>query len=388
MRIRFHRMLSTLCISLFLLSVSGVYAVWQYFDPIEPPPPAGINIQLNEFNYDPGEILYISDIEYATSSNLPTQLDYKKTLPTYVTVKGEVSRSNSSVTYKVTVFNNTDVTYWYVGQRLTDYGTNNLISSGAVKITTKEKTSDTSNTFNSADWVPARTKRDFYITYTFNSGSVGNIDLFVNYYFSIRIDGVEDEFLRVLNDNQTQDGLYYYLADAFNENYAESKSKQINSVSEQEVFDNLFGGNLTIDVDGVETPVTVLVERTNVDGKSNTGDKYTGNGAPSGCEYTVYITTDTLVAGQRATVYAITYSCGTDGVWYKVGQLYEGTAYVTNTSDGPMIKVNGDIKENDPISKPYNNETWVASKETYVIYQDGGNKKTLSSLCCFKETKT
>ena len=370
MRLVSRKFASVLFACLTFLSVSGVFAFWQYFDPIEPMF-SGVSVNLNEFNYDPGEILYISDIELVSSSNLSSQLSYGKSLPTYVSVKGNLGRAGGKVTYKVTVFNNTDVTYWYVGQKLPEYGTNALISSNKVVIQTKEKTTDSTNTFNSADWIPARTERDFYVTYNFDGVSSGAIDLYVNYYFSIRMDAVEDEFLKILNDKETING-YDYLTSVFDDNYAKTGSKQINNVGEDAVFDRLFGDGLTIDVDGVQTPVTVVIERTNVDGKS-TGDTYSVNNSLSGCEYTVYVTADSLVSGQRATVYAISYSCGADGVWYKIGQLYEGTAYVANTEDGAMIQVNGDIAEDK--LQDNQNKTWVASPEQYVVYDSGTGQK-------------
>lgn len=353
MRISLQKLLSAFLACLFVITMSGVFAVWTFYAPIEPQS-LGVGVQLNEFNYDPGEILYISDISRHSSTNFSTQLNYSKSLPTFVTVKGGVERGGSTVTYKVTVFNNTDVTYWYVGQKLPDYGDNELISANIVSVVTKENPNDSSNTFNSNDWVPARTKRDFYVTYTFGMASIGAIDLMVNFYFSIRIDGVEDEFLKILNDKETTNG-YYYLADVFNDQYAEDGSLVIDNVAEEKVFDRLFGGDLTIDVNGVPTPVTVVVQRKDMDGKA-TGDDYTGNG-PQNCEYTVYVTTDTLTAGQPATVYAISYSCGADGVWYKLGQLYEGTASVVSTPSGPMVSV----------------DSWQANRATYTVYDGPQN---------------
>lgn len=319
-----------------LASFFGVYASWVFCLPMDESDQV-VGVTMGEFSYDPGEILYISAVEQYASDGFSEPLQYSHSLPTNLRTRGTVQSRGSSVTYKVTVFNNTDTTYWYIGQKHSGHGTNGLITEGGITVRTKEKPSDTTGTFNSYDWVPARTKRDFYVTYTFSSAAaVTAVDLLVNFYFSIRIDGVQDEFLRILNDKETANG-YYYLSDAFNDVYAENGKNVVDSINNPEVFENLFGGDLMIDVDGKQVPVTVSVQRKNVDGTSN-GDSYSGGG-PTGCEYTVYVTTDPLESGGTATVYAISYSCGSDGVWYQIGQLYEGTAPMINSNGGPIMNV-------------------------------------------------
>lgn len=348
------RIVKTLCgLTAFcmLLTVSGVYAAWRYFNPpkaVEQDFPLGVG----DFTYEAGQILHIRNAEEYASNNLTSELNYEYSLPTSLKVWGEVARSNSSVTYKVTVFNNTDLTYWYIGQKIPSYGTNALLSSNDITVLTKDHALDDINTFNSYDWIPARTERDFYVTYTFaTNASVGDIELFIDFYFAIRLDGVQDEFLAILNDKETANG-YNYLSGVFNQGYSQNGSNVIDSVTHADVFENLFGGNLTIDVDGVETPVTVSIQRKNVDGTSD-GDDYPGANAPKGCEYTVYVTTDTLTAGGKPTVYAITYSCGEDGVWYQIGELYEGVTNVTNTALGAVMSV----------------DSWIAKPNTYKVYE-------------------
>ena len=332
-----------------LATFAGVHASWLFCLPMDEVDD-DVSVGMGEFSYDPGEILHISAVEQYSESGFSSSLSYSRILPTNLKVSGAVSRQGSSVTYKVTVFNNTDTTYWYIGQQHPSHGTNSLITEGGISVVTKDKPGDTYNTFNSYDWVPARTKRDFYVTYTFSSpAAVRNVDLLVTFYFSIRIDGVQDEFLRVLNDKTTANG-YYYLAGEFDNIYAKSGKNVLDSVNNPEVFENLFGGNLTIDVDGVQVPVTISVQRKNVDGTSD-GDSYAGNG-PKGCEYTVYVTTDALTSGGKAATYAISYSCGPDGVWYQIGQLYEGTTHVISSAGGPTLDV----------------DRWLADANTLKIY--------------------
>ena len=112
-------------------------------------------------------------------------------------------------------------------------------------------------------------------------------------------------------------------------------------------------------MDGVPTPVTVLVERKDVDNRT-TGDAYSPSG-PSGCEYTVYITVDPLDSPTgKAMVYAISYSCKSDGTWYQIGQLYEGTA---------------NIEDYDPSNGTYEGgfdvDNWIATPNIYEVDTNG-----------------
>ena len=296
----------------------------------------------------PFEGIYISDIQIAYTSGSISIGSYDKIHPT--TVSTVINSSNrGSVTFKITVHNNTNITYWYLGQRIDREVGNNIQigSSGGVTVTTKDHSSDSSQTFNTDDWVPPQTYRDFYVTYSFGSSATSKTTNLINFHFGMKMDAVHDKFLAVLNDNITNFG-YDYLADAFNDNYADNRSAVIDNVGEYKyVFDQLFGPNMTINVDGVETPVTVMVVRENVDGKT-TGDAFSPSGA-SGCEYTVYITVDPLnSASGKAEVYAVSYTKTSSGQWIQLGQLYKGEAN----------RVSGGVFD------PYN---WLATKNTYYM---------------------
>ena len=270
--------------------------------------------------------VYIKHVEVYSRSNVTvSENDY--ILPTNHTTTATPSRSGASVTYKITVHNNTDLTYWYIGPLLSPtYGTNNLIGvSNGIAVTTKDHPSDTSATFNSEDWIPPQTERDFYVTYTYNASAQTVASTMINFHFDVRIDAVHDEFLAVLN-NLIKEDSYETLTDAFDEEYAKNGAVTISSKTHAELFEQLFQ-TLTVNIDGTEKEATVVIRRENVDGKS-TGDAYSG-GTPAGCEYTLYITVESLTPGTRPTVYAISYSEGGTAMgegWYQVGELYEGTA--------------------------------------------------------------
>ncbi|MBQ3064442.1 MAG: hypothetical protein IJC99_06560 [Clostridia bacterium] len=262
-----------------------------------------------------------------------------------------------SVTYRVTVHNNTDVSYWYLGigaER--DYGANNLIDQNdGIFITTKDHLEDTSATFDKNDWIPPQTYRTFYVTYRFGARARGTAcDNMVNFRFGLHMDSVQDEFLRLLNDKTSANG-YQYIAESFDDKYAENGSTVIGNIGDDTaIFDAMFGPDMKINVGGVEKSVTVMIERKNVDSNVSSGDAYAGGG-PAGCEYTIYLTTDSL--GEDAvTVYAVSYTCDANGVWRQIGELYEGTCETDTYEDSGKAAMN--------IS------TWDATPKIYQVTND------------------
>lgn len=291
--------------------------------------------------------VYIQELEMIDASNATVE-DFSYVLPTTHLAEVTPHRTGASVTYRVRVFNNTDLTYWYIDQHLTDaYGQNGLVgASDGITVTTKDHQSDTDTTFNDGDWIPPQTERDFYVTYTFGANAKTACNTMIQFHFDIKVDAVHDEFLAILNDTHGTDS-YTYLADVFNKEYAKDQSVSISSATHPEVFKKLFG-DLTVIMNGGEKTASVVIRRENIDKDATSGDSYSGGG-PSGCEYTLYITVESPVAGQSPTVYAIAYSEGNSGIgdnWYQVGELYEGTAPIL--ADGSIDYTN-----------------WVAATKTY-----------------------
>lgn len=305
--------------------------------------------------------IYITNVEVYNTAYINTSLStYEYFLPTNLKSNVTASRENAYITYAITVYNNSNVTYWYLGiDKSNDYGTNNLIGTqNGITIVTKDHASSNSDAFDASDWVPPMTERTFYATYNFGKNASLS-SLLVNFKFGLHMDSVQDSFLKILNDKNSQYG-YYYLADAFDTAYSENSTKTIGNVGKDaEVFDNLFGPNLTINVDGVNVPVTVMVTRENVDNNLSSGDAYknTTNAGTTGCEYTVYITVDDLDnPGSKATVYAVSYTCK-NGVWYMIGELYEGTATIQDYQR----------KDESGYEGSFDTGTWIASEKEYHI---------------------
>ena len=293
--------------------------------------------------------VYIKDVQIVSATNaLNAECDH--VLPTNHVSTVDASHSGGYVTYKITVHNNTDITYWYIGQRYEEGFHQNalLAADGGISVATKDHIDDSSQNFNEEDWVPPQTERDFYVTYTYGANAQDLCRTMINFFFDIRIDAVHDEFLAVLN-NVRSSGSYEYLKTILDQQYAQNGSMSISTESHPEVFAGLFE-SLTVDIDGVEKQASVVIRRENLDGDVTTGDTYSNSG-PNGCEYTLYITVEPLTPGTTPTVYAIAYSEGASGMgsnWYQVGELYEGTA---------PIKADGSIDY----------ENWTAVPKTYEI---------------------
>ena len=304
--------------------------------------------------------IYISRVElYSRGSGIS---DDRKDilLPTNLSTNLRVGAANASVTYEITVTNKTAMTYWYLGPEIvTEVGSNSLINvTNGIVITTKDGSASNSTLFDIGDWVPPYTERTFYATYVFGSRAQGDISTLVNFNFGLHVASVSDAFLKVLNDGVSVYG-YHYLADAFDQNYAKNGSTVVANVGkDEEVFNSLFGDSLTVNVNGEDLPVTIVVERQNVDGKSGSGDAYSNNG-PSGCEYTVYISVEDLSGNGKVTVYAVSYTCGADGVWYMIGELYEGTCTAEQYENSSVAT-----------DRAFDVDTWIAVKKDYSVTDD------------------
>ena len=333
----------------------------------------------------PFEGVYIYEVSvYSASGAANVSNEYIK--PTNFSQNVRASANGGSITYKVTFHNNSNVTYWYIrSDFISDFESNGLIgASGGITILTKDHPNDTYSSFNSSDWIPPDTYREVYITYTYGAGAQSYQSTFVNYMFGVKMDSVHDQFLAALNDS-TSGGAYELISEAFDEKYEETGQRVIANVGdEEELFNTLFGSNLSINVDGEEVPVTVVIRRENVDGRT-TGDTYSSGGG-SGCEYTVYITVDALDSPTgKAITYAVSYSKGgtadVGGAWYQLGELYEGTAdridYDTSTAG-----MQGAVNVYSWVATP--NRYEVADGITYLVGQEQGDQydklKTLEQL--------
>ena len=145
----------------------------------------------------------------------------------------------------------------------------------------------------------------------------------------IAVNGALDAFKEILNTTVSYEDLISQMGDySNNDRYDESYIGNVNGASPEDVelLDELFAGNLFININGKETEVRLMIKLEDLDGKSSTGDE-------SGKEMTIYLTTDDLArdswwSSGSAPVYAATFTKIGDEEWSQIGPMFEGTATI------------------------------------------------------------
>ena len=306
----------------------------------------------------PPKGIFIIDVQVVSSQGV-SNVESTYLSPTNVKSVVNVPQTGS-ITYKITVENNSDVTYWYRNKnfmtKLEGYQNALVDSNDGVTIVTKDKLADSTATFNSEDWVPPHTVREFYAIYNFGSNTTGKTVLtLINFSFGGKVASYGDDFLAILNDPDR----YAILSEAFNNTYADNGSTVLGNVgADKELFDNLFGTYLTLDGKNV----TVMIERADVNGRAS-GDSYSPSG-PTGCEYTIYVTTENPTTGTPV-VYAVSYTKETDGTWVQIGELYEGTVNIGTYTDS-----------DGAVYTSLNVDSWEATRKTYTVFTYKGQSVT------------
>ena len=308
--------------------------------------------------------LFITNVVTQGTTNIDKNI--VSYVPYSTTIESTISRTNKGagmVTYKVTVLNNTELTYSYrdiyYQLNLSGYGGNQYVSttSGNSKIyvNCSLKTASAEN-----KKVAPKESIQFTVTYTIGTGRKPTEELktMINYQFGINVDGerealevIEGKFLNILNTTTTYEQLLDALDNKF-DGRQEWTSNYIGNVkgssSEDSVAVNmLFAGQLQITVGKEQMDATVLIKHENLDWNNYTGDDYTAVNSSNGgvfngygCEMTLYLTIDPLDrAGAYVPVYAVVFTCDRDyngnktSDWYRIGSTYAGTANVV-TYDG------------------------------------------------------
>ena len=340
--------------------------------------------------------LFIIDVSTSSETNVDKNqvsfLEYTTTLDSMISRRGSNSwwgqQSSGSVTYHVTVLNNTKLTYSYRGlyyqTSLDGYNGNSSISTSnsnnriGVVCSLANKSSEEKKVY------PGKTL-EFDVTYTVGSGLNANTDwkTLVNFQFGINVETADqaidiavDKFLDILNTTST----YTELVDALDNKFdgrQEWTSNYIGNVTGSSSDDSmavntLFAGQLQITVDNVKQDATVMIKHENLDGNTMTGDDYvatnTGNGGVFrgyGCEMTLYLTIDPLAKedmGEYVPVYAIVFTCDRDAdgniisEWYRVGDTYLGEANVVDYDGGT-----------DGNGGSFVTDNWRAAGDTYQV---------------------
>lgn len=319
--------------------------------------------------------LFITEVKLKNTSNATS--NSVKFLSYSTTVDSSIRRTSGTgtVTYTVTVFNNTDLTYayrkLYYQTSLSGYNGNDIIGTA-----NRNRISITTN-FPDGQKVEPKDSLSFEVTYTLGRSlsTYTNYLTLVNYQFGINVESetvaknvLADKFTNILNSTETYEKLYNRIDDKFSG--AEWTSNYIGNVTDSTSDDSatvneLFAGFLQMTIDGTDTPITVLIKHENIDGNRNTGDDYTavsGNQSFTGygCEFTLYMTTSKLDnRNERPPVYAAAYTCnrnadGSCGEWYMIGEIYEGTAQIVGYEGGDY-------------TGSFDTGTWRSYANTYYV---------------------
>ena len=309
-----------------------------------------------ETQSQPPEAVYITSVTTEVSSgSSATVNNFSMTvLNSQLTL---ANRRTATATFTVTVYNNSNVVQGY----------------NAMIYTVGDATYDNDKIVLTPD-IERRTAVNpgEYLTFTVTASysdpsdrSNRSLNSIVNYEFlpldeipedegEVAVLNVLDKFKQILNTPED----YKTLSDEIAANYDGSRAwtaTYIGNVVGTEDYENnndtaivndLFDGVLTLNINGTDTNVTVIIKRESVDGDSTTGDTYYYGDPATGVadtEMTLYVTADDLNAvssGTKVTVYAVVFTIAQDssgattGEWYQVGDMYAGTADVVGYIGG------------------------------------------------------
>lgn len=267
-----------------------------------------------------------------------------------------LANSSSTVTYDVTLYNNSNYVYVFNGEKYLDtaYDNKNI----TYTITGLKK----------GDEIQAESYLEFSITFKYNSGaSTQNnvLNSIINFEFvpaeeyipEIVVSGALEQFEVILNssgyDTLTDQMEKTALnggnrpSDSYIGNVVGSSSADTSTLNQLFTVDG--DNKLKLVINGETTNVTAMIKREKIDGDNSTGDG-------SGNEFTIYMTAYDFEGtkwGQKISVYAAVFTKDSGGKWYQLGPMYEGQATVNNY-DG-ILGLFGDRNS-------FNTGTWESTK--------------------------
>lgn len=295
---------------------------------------------------DPPEGVFITTITSSGTNNASAVVNGYSMTVVNSTVNLGTNR-NATLTFTVTVFNNTSI----------DYGYNAMI------YTVGEGTYDNESIvvtpqIERREVVASQESLTFDVTVSYASGvSITNniLNSVITYEFlplddipedeaEIAVSGVLEQFRKILNNevvgNTDSYGQLLTQMDDYrnNDRYNESYIGNVDGASGEDValLGDLFQGQLSLNINGTDTPVTVMIKNEEIDGNTANGN-----------EMTIYMTTHDLqkqntgwfAPTEYANVYAAVFRKETldDGttVWRQVGDMYLGSAEIKQYSGRP-----------------------------------------------------
>ncbi len=322
--------------------------------------------------------IYIIAMQRTSTTRMDA--DYANYYSYSTTLESSLSKTEryrtGTVTYKITVFNNTQYEYAYRDVYYQEGLQSNDTIGNGITISCSLDSATAAN----KKIAPGATK-ELTVTYTLSTSLDRNqtYNNVINLRFGINVDSLEqahdvlmEKFAEILNSPSGYAELTDKINDKFN-GTQEWTSNFIGNVDGSNTADsvsmnNLFGGRLQMVIGDQQQTVTALIKHEPIDGDDTTGDSYSvtyNNGATDtriGCEYTIYLTTAKLNSWSFNTypeVYAAVFTCdqtadGRFGTWYMKGLLFKGTARVV----GYMGEESGGS---------FDTGTWRSVEETYVL---------------------
>ena len=331
--------LSLICtLLMFIVAITsmGVFANWNYADWNAASQYHNLGMGVSNFNWANivAEKVYIVDAGQVTGkgNGVFTVKDYYETvLNSNATLS---SSTQSYTTAKIRVYNNAKETYAF----------------NAVKYNVENYSNDQITyrlpVLKHGDTIEPGQYMEFEVVFEYKLGTNPTkftLDSILNFEFvpldelpeeeEIAVSGALEQFKNIVNNIVADDSfkqLTNQMDDYANNDRANSSYiGNVSGASENDVvlLDNLFQGNLTLMIDNVETEVTILIKREDVDGNNQTGDD-------QGREMTIYLTTDNLkrdsfFSSGSADVYAAVFTSSNSGQeWYQIGDMYLGTATI------------------------------------------------------------
>ena len=372
--------LLAMCLLLVIsISVPGVFATWQYLKEPEPME-RNMTTTMGDFRYG---LLYITSVkvvdgDYNTASVSKTaDLD----ISAGITLN---STTTSSVVVEVTLYNSTDVSYYYKETQAKTWDNDTIAFEADVSDLTASELNG-----QEIREVPSKTFKTIRVTIAYEGNSVSDPELAGDLHFNFVVDKNDiggivaqtavDRFRDILN-NKVEPDSYQTLEDAMNNRSGYNKSSAVtyignvygSSSTDSQTVENLFGEefmSMDLDGDGKKEPITMMIKRLNLDNDVSTGDGYiytttSGWFNPTieehpvyGAEMTLYITAQDLTKvtnGQDVVVYAATFTKLPGATeWTELVPLTKGKADANN--------YNGYGNANS-----FNTDTWISDDEKTI----------------------
>lgn len=293
----------------------------------------------------PNELFIVEVSQNGTNGSFATVNGFSSTVVSSKTTLG--NSGGAQVTYTIRIFNNTDEDYGYnamiyaLGEGT--YDNENIVVTPQIE----RRTVVNAGGFLSFDVI---------VTYKNSTQSANNVlNSVIKYEFlpldeipedegEIAVSGVLGQFGKILNNGvegnpDSYGQLLSQMADyRNNDRHNDSYIGNVDGASDNDIalLDGLFQGQLSLNINGTDTPVTLMIKEEEIDGNTANGD-----------EMTIYMTTHNLkkqntgwfAPAEYASVYAavfrkITLDNGTVE-WEQVGEMYLGSAEIKQYNGRP-----------------------------------------------------